>query len=225
MIMINTDRLWCLSLRFFCSIQLLCLSPLWLLWFMVTSTLEFHIHLRDLFLACGGSHWAFYTPGCFLLVRTFVFVSCGFMESEQLHFHFKDLFFALCGGSLWALYTPNFCFFVLAVLSSSAWFCGSDGAKRGLYTALDSAVIPPVMLFPSCQYPCSQTLLLTAIRNVSAGHSLGAFFFSSRPNKASTAGMSAGNRKIRCALLYAVDFCCTHSVCCGFLLALLFVVR
>ena len=37
---INTDRLWCLSLRFFCSIQLLCLSPLWLQLFMVTSTLR-----------------------------------------------------------------------------------------------------------------------------------------------------------------------------------------
>ena len=41
----------------------------------------------------------------------------------------------------------SFAFFVLAVLSSSAWFSGSDGAKRGLYAALDSAVMPPVLLF------------------------------------------------------------------------------
>ena len=123
-----------LSLCSFCSIQLLCLSPLRLLWFMVTSTLEFCFHFLGLFLACGGSHWALYTPSCFLLVHMFA-VPCGYMELERLCFRFMDLFFTLCGGSLWALYTLDFCFFVLAVFFSSAWLFGSDSAKRGLYTA------------------------------------------------------------------------------------------
>ena len=66
---------------------------------------EFLFHLWGLFLACGGSHWALYTPGYFLLVCMFALVSCGFMEQERLRFHFnyKDLFFALCGGSLYKL--------------------------------------------------------------------------------------------------------------------------
>ena len=97
---------------------------------------EFCFCLWVLFLACGGSHWALYTPSWFLLVCMFVFVSCGCMESERLHFCLKDLFFALCGGSLWALYTPEFCFFCPCSLSFFCLVFGSDGAKRGLYTAL-----------------------------------------------------------------------------------------
>ena len=53
---------------------------------------------------------------------------------------------------------PSFAFFVLAVLSSSAWFSGSDGAKRGLYTALIGLQSwLPSCFFLSCQLPHSQS--------------------------------------------------------------------
>ena len=60
---------------------------------------------------------------------------------------------------------------------------------------------------------------------------VGAIFFSSRPNKACTAGISTGNRNIRFLLLEKAYAVCYKSLlrsfcfCCGFLYALLFAVR
>ena len=145
---INTDRLWCLSLRFFCSIQLLCLSPLWLQLFMVTSTLRSFacwacaLHFVVVPFRLFTHPVAFYLSVClrlYLLLKQSGFLVC-----------LRDFFFALIGGSLWALFTPGLCFLVFPVLSSSAWFVGCDGAKRWL-TAVDSAVL--VMLLSSVLSP------------------------------------------------------------------------
>ena len=101
-------------------------------------------------------------------------------------------------------------FLSLQFFFSSACFFGSNGAKHGLYTAL-------VCSHASCHaFFCPANFLVHRVDYQSAifkmcmlGILIGAFFFSSRPNKASTAGMSTGNRNIGC---------CSYAVCCGLLL-------
>ena len=156
---INIDRLWCLSLRFFCSIQLLCLSPLWLQLFMVTSTLRsFACALHFVVVPFGLSTHpvAFYLSVC---LRLYLLV--GILKQSGFLVCLRDFFFALIGGSLWALFTPGLCFLVFPVLSSSAWFVGCDGAKRW-FTAVDSAVL--VMLLSSVYLPASASAeILTSL--------------------------------------------------------------
>ena len=148
---INFDRLWDLSLRFFCSIQLLCLSPLWLQLFMVTSTLRSFacwacaLHFVVVPFGLSTHPVAFYLSVC---LRLYLLV--GILKQSGFLVCLRDFFFALIGGSLWALFTPGLCFLVFPVLSSSAWFVGCDGAKRW-FTAVDSAVL--VMLLSSVLSP------------------------------------------------------------------------
>ena len=197
---LNTDRLWCLSLRFFCSIQLLCLSPLWLQLFMVTSTLRSFacwacaLHFVVVPFGLSTPPVAFYLSVC---LRLYLLV--GILKQSGFLVCLRDFFFALIGGSLWALFTPGLCFLVFPVLSSSAWFVGCDGAKLW-FTAVDSAVI--VMLLSSVHLPASASADFVDLDQLGILEAcllsvlVGVIFFSSRPNKASTAGMSAGNRNM-----------------------------
>ena len=123
----NTDRLWCLSLCFFCLIQLLCLSPLWLQLFMVTST------LRSFASWACALHFvvvpSLYTPGCFLLVCVLAVVSsCGNTETERLSCLLEGLFlridwwFPLGSLHTWTL---------LSCLSGLIFFCVVCWLRRG----------------------------------------------------------------------------------------------
>ena len=137
----------------------------------------------------------------------------GYVNPQE--FRLLGLCFAFCGGSLWALFTPGLCFLVFPVLSSSAWFVGCDGAKLWFTAAaVDSAVL--VMLLSSVYLPASASADFINLDQLGILEAcllsvlVGVIFFSSRPNKASTAGMSAGNRNIGLNLLLEWMLC----ICC-----------
>ena len=151
---------------------------------------------------------AFYLSVC---LRLYLLV--GILKQSGFLVCLRDFFFALIGGSLWALFTPGLCFLVFPVLSSSAWFVGCDGAKLW-FTAVDSAVL--VMLLSSVYLSASASADFVDLDQLGILEAcllsvlVGVIFFSSRPNKASTAGMSAGNRNIGLNLLLERMSC----ICC-----------
>ena len=87
---------------------------------------------------------------------------------------------------------------VLMVVSSSVWFSGCNGGKHGLYTALDSAVMSPIMLLTVTQHLFMPVTCLSSVslptsslgelivdvkqllKACQCGNLVGAIFFSSK---------------------------------------------
>ena len=105
-----------------------------------------------------------------------------YVLEAMLLFHLV-LLFGCCGGSLWALCTPNLQFFLVL---------GMD------LTSVVSAL--RLLMRSSTLFACLLGIMLEAcLLGILSDQ---AIFFFSRPNKASTAGMIAGNGNIRCNVIF-----------------------